>query len=189
LFGEQFRKQLSSGNNAGFSGALESSSKNKRRDGMLPLFSKNGNKQRGLIELRKAFNLEPYELDLYPEHCAQEWASDKASEETEESAQGRVGEHPITGNTIATFNLLIKVKRKVKKTASDGETDGMMDVEGDEEKFEASLVGLVSKTCRFRSLADFQVEMPKNDEIATLLADMKNLDSMLLNSLLCISNL
>ena len=174
LFGEQFRRHLNGGNYAGGSGGLEAVVKNERRDAILPMLSKNAKKQRGLIELRKAFNLEPYELDLYPNHCMNGEAEAEGNNDEERE---RVGEHPITGNTVPTFNLLIKVKRKTRKTAS-----GEMEVDGDEEKFEfeASLVGLVNKTCRFRSLADFQVEMPQTDDVANLLADMKNLDSMLL---------
>lgn len=173
LFGEQFRRHLNGGNYAGLSGGLEAAVKNERRDAILPMLSKNAKKQRGLIELRKAFNLEPYELDLYPNHCLNGETEAEGNNEERE----RVGEHPITGNTVPTFNLLIKVKRKARKTAS-----GEMEVDREEEKFEfeASLVGLVNKTCRFRSLADFQVEMPQTDDVANLLADMKSLDSMLL---------
>ena len=47
-----------------------------------------------------------------------------------------------------------------------------------EEKLEATLVGVVNKTLRFRTLADFQIEMPQDDDISKLVSYMVDLDGI-----------
>ena len=139
---------------------------NSNRDAILGMLCKSGSEQRGLIELRKAFNVEPFQLDIYPNNC---------NEYGQNNEMRRVADHPITGNTIPTYNLLIKVKKRRRKNAN-RKAANVADNPEDDEKIEASLVGLVNKTCRFRSLADFQVEMPKDDDIANLMTGLINLD-------------
>lgn len=65
--------------------------------------------------------------------------------------------HPINGDVIATTNLLLKVtRRRRKKNAADMEVDQPEhDPDVDErnaEGFEAEIVGLITKTCRFRGV-------------------------------------
>ncbi|KAJ3415690.1 tau 95 subunit of transcription factor TFIIIC [Chytridiales sp. JEL 0842] len=72
--------------------------------------------------------------------------------------------HPITGEVVETADLLLKVTRKRRKrpTGSNGtycEDDYMMKTE---------VVGMVSKTCRFRALADFQYLVNPEDPMYKL---------------------
>ncbi|KAK6097683.1 tau 95 subunit of transcription factor TFIIIC [Batrachochytrium dendrobatidis] len=78
--------------------------------------------------------------------------------------------HPISGDVIPTANLLLKVvKRTNRKT---GETT-----------MEHHIAGLVSKTCRFRGMADFQYEVDPDDPLVKLRYKMETLDVKTLDEL------
>ncbi|KAJ3217872.1 tau 95 subunit of transcription factor TFIIIC [Dinochytrium kinnereticum] len=72
--------------------------------------------------------------------------------------------HPIFGDVINTSNLLLKITRKRKK--------GRRSSEGHDPKddfvVKTEIVGVVTKTCRFRSIADFQIIPNPTDPVTIL---------------------
>ncbi|KAH6915161.1 RNA polymerase III transcription factor IIIC subunit-domain-containing protein [Coprinopsis sp. MPI-PUGE-AT-0042] len=83
---------------------------------------------------------------------------------------GKPFSHPIPGDVVNTNNLLLKVTRRRRK-AKDG-----MSNEGIVGEYKAEVVGVVSKTVRFRSMADFQYTPDMNDPISKLRLAMDNMD-------------
>nr|KAJ3421094.1 tau 95 subunit of transcription factor TFIIIC [Polyrhizophydium stewartii] len=71
--------------------------------------------------------------------------------------------HSIAGDILPTANLLLRVVRRTNKRT--GETT-----------IEHRVAGVVSKTCRFRALADFQFETDPTDPIVQLRHQMQDLD-------------
>ncbi|GAB5592501.1 tau 95 subunit of transcription factor TFIIIC [Umbelopsis nana] len=66
--------------------------------------------------------------------------------------------HGISGNVVNTRNLLLKVTRQVKKS------DPSVQV-GD---YNAEIIGNVTKTCRFRDMADYQFLVPPENRIVAV---------------------
>ncbi|KAL1915198.1 uncharacterized protein VTP21DRAFT_7474 [Calcarisporiella thermophila] len=77
--------------------------------------------------------------------------------------------HPIHGDVVPTANLLMKVTRRRKKK------EGKL-IEGDRGEIKAEIVGLVTRTCRFRALADYQYIPDADDPVAKLRRDIENAD-------------
>ncbi|KAJ1894791.1 tau 95 subunit of transcription factor TFIIIC [Kickxella alabastrina] len=79
--------------------------------------------------------------------------------------------HPISGEIVATENLLIKVTRHIKKVKG-------RPLDGTEKSIQTSaqIVGVIEKTARFRKLADFQYVMPRNDPLTTLTRVLQGMD-------------
>ncbi|KAI0092586.1 RNA polymerase III transcription factor IIIC subunit-domain-containing protein [Irpex rosettiformis] len=76
--------------------------------------------------------------------------------------------HPIPGEVLPASNILLKVsKRRLKKKNSKSEIVG-------EYKIEA--VGVVAKSARFRSMADYQYNANMNDAVSQLRTSMDMMD-------------
>ncbi|KAI8325334.1 hypothetical protein GQ54DRAFT_6627 [Martensiomyces pterosporus] len=78
--------------------------------------------------------------------------------------------HPINGEVVATQNLLLKVKRRVRKPRNGTEQ------QNNEVKTTVEAVGVIDKTVRFRKLADFQYIYPKSDPIVQFSKTLRDLD-------------
>ncbi|KAH9269136.1 hypothetical protein BASA83_008887 [Batrachochytrium salamandrivorans] len=76
---------------------------------------------------------------------------------------GDIFMHPVSGEIISTSNLLLKVVRRTNRRTG-------------ECTLEHRIVGAVSKTCRFRALADFQYAVDPEDPLVKLRYKMENLD-------------
>ncbi|OBZ84692.1 Transcription factor tau subunit sfc1 [Choanephora cucurbitarum] len=72
--------------------------------------------------------------------------------------------HPIKGDIVPTSKLLVKVTRRVKKKKQQQEEEE----EEEEGPYTIEMMGTVSKTLRFRALADFQYHVPSDDRIRQL---------------------
>ncbi|KAJ3327941.1 tau 95 subunit of transcription factor TFIIIC [Blyttiomyces sp. JEL0837] len=80
--------------------------------------------------------------------------------------------HPLIGEVISTSNLVLKVtRRKRKKPTGPNGTFAPQDQE-----MKTEVVGTVTKTCRFRALADYQYIMDRDDPIFKLRQSMGNYD-------------
>jgi len=83
--------------------------------------------------------------------------------------------HPIPGDVVHTNNILLKVvKRKRKRRDGEGVIEGGSNEPVGEYTVEA--VGIIPKTVRFRSMADFQFQPDMNDPIAKLRTAMDAMD-------------
>ncbi|KAJ2550040.1 tau 95 subunit of transcription factor TFIIIC [Coemansia sp. RSA 1933] len=72
--------------------------------------------------------------------------------------------HPINGDVVPTQNLLIKVKRRARvPRRRDSQTATETSSSTSHTSTTAEVVGIISKTVRFRKLADFQVVPPPSD--------------------------
>ncbi|KAG2118940.1 RNA polymerase III transcription factor IIIC subunit-domain-containing protein [Suillus discolor] len=74
--------------------------------------------------------------------------------------------HPIPGDIVSTNNILLKVVRR-KRRNPNGECVG---------EFTAEAVGVIPKTARFRSMADYQFQPDMNDPLAQLRLAMDRMD-------------
>ncbi|KAJ2691478.1 tau 95 subunit of transcription factor TFIIIC [Coemansia sp. RSA 1285] len=90
--------------------------------------------------------------------------------------------HPINGNVVATQNLLIKVKRRTrvpKRKDSDGRQSllaGEAAAAAGPVETSAEIVGIIDKTVRFRSLADFQFVPAPSDPLWGFTDMLQSLD-------------
>ncbi|KAF5363359.1 hypothetical protein D9756_000874 [Leucocoprinus leucothites] len=78
--------------------------------------------------------------------------------------------HPIPGDVVGTNNLVLKVtkrRKKVQPGQNQGPTIG---------EYKAEVVGVMSKTVRFRSMVDFQFEPESTDPISKLRKAMHEMD-------------
>ncbi|EPQ59371.1 hypothetical protein GLOTRDRAFT_70737 [Gloeophyllum trabeum ATCC 11539] len=81
--------------------------------------------------------------------------------------------HPIPGENVPTNNILLKVvKRKRKKLNPAHDEEGQTHV-GD---YKVEAVGVVSKTVRFRSMADFQYQPDAQDPVVKLRNALDKMD-------------
>lgn len=80
--------------------------------------------------------------------------------------------HPLPGDLVPTNNVLLKiVKRRLKRPPDD---DGSQkEITGE---YTAAAVGVIPKTARFRSMADFQYQPPQDDPLSKLRNAMTALD-------------
>ncbi|OJA20879.1 hypothetical protein AZE42_00865 [Rhizopogon vesiculosus] len=74
--------------------------------------------------------------------------------------------HPIPGDIVGTSNILLKVVRR-KRRHPDGECIG---------EFTAEAMGIIPKTARFRSMADYQFQPNMDDPLAQLRLAMDRMD-------------
>ncbi|KAJ1663353.1 tau 95 subunit of transcription factor TFIIIC [Coemansia sp. RSA 1813] len=83
--------------------------------------------------------------------------------------------HPINGNVVPTQNLLIKVKRRtrVPRRNNGHSTDGTAAAPAETT---AEVVGIIDKTVRFRTLADFQFISPPSDPLWKISEMLQSLD-------------
>ncbi|KAI0306927.1 RNA polymerase III transcription factor IIIC subunit-domain-containing protein [Multifurca ochricompacta] len=80
--------------------------------------------------------------------------------------------HPLPGDLVSTNNILLKVvKRKLKRPPTNDESQ--KEVVGE---YTAAAVGVIPKTARFRSMADFQYQPPHDDPLSKLRRAMTALD-------------
>lgn len=100
--------------------------------------------------------------------------------------------HPVPGDVVSTSNLLLKVVKR-KRRRVEGQAEG-----GVVGEYTAEVVGVVSKTVRFRSeysiivcacgytkggctgMVDYQYKIDMNDPVAKLRLAMDNMDGKLL---------
>ncbi|KAF9221850.1 hypothetical protein BS17DRAFT_784069 [Gyrodon lividus] len=79
--------------------------------------------------------------------------------------------HPIPGDVVGTSNILIKVtKRKRRKVDGDRQSEGIIG------EYIAEAVGVILKTARFRSMADYQFQPDMSDPVAQLRLAMDRMD-------------
>ncbi|PPQ95507.1 hypothetical protein CVT26_008535 [Gymnopilus dilepis] len=78
--------------------------------------------------------------------------------------------HPIPGDVVGANNLLLKVvKRKRKRSAENSDAPPIGE-------YTAEVVGVMSKTARFRSMVDYQFFPNPDDPITKLRMAMNNMD-------------
>ncbi|KAF8450806.1 RNA polymerase III transcription factor IIIC subunit-domain-containing protein [Boletus edulis BED1] len=75
--------------------------------------------------------------------------------------------HPIPGDVVGTSNILIKVTKRKRRRVDD---DGVI---GD---YIAEPLGIILKTARFRTMADYQFQPDMSDPIARLRLAMDRMD-------------
>ncbi|KIJ70265.1 hypothetical protein HYDPIDRAFT_78440 [Hydnomerulius pinastri MD-312] len=81
--------------------------------------------------------------------------------------------HPIPGDVVGTSNILVKVtKRKRRRVDGDGLPEGIIG------EYTAEPVGVVLKTARFRSMADYQFQPDMSDPVAQLRLAMDRMDAV-----------
>ncbi|KAJ3075678.1 tau 95 subunit of transcription factor TFIIIC [Podochytrium sp. JEL0797] len=80
--------------------------------------------------------------------------------------------HPILGEVISTSNLLLRVSKKRKKVPS-GPNGTYLETDY---RFDTEIVGLVTKTGRFRALADFQYLVNPEDPMFKLKQSLNEFD-------------
>ncbi|KAJ3564349.1 hypothetical protein NP233_g8347 [Leucocoprinus birnbaumii] len=78
--------------------------------------------------------------------------------------------HPIPGDVVGTNNLVLKVTKRRKKSQP-GQTQ-----DSPAGEYKAEVVGIMSKTVRFRSMVDFQFEPEAADPISKLRKSMHDMD-------------
>ncbi|KAJ3558658.1 hypothetical protein NM688_g793 [Phlebia brevispora] len=76
--------------------------------------------------------------------------------------------HPIAGEVITTNNILLKVVKRKRKQSRD--QDGTMG------EYIVEAMGVVPKTARFRSMADYQYRFSREDSISKLRYAMQTMD-------------
>ncbi|KAG6837927.1 hypothetical protein H0H93_008321 [Arthromyces matolae] len=75
--------------------------------------------------------------------------------------------HPIPGDVVPTNNILLKVVKKRRKHRMEDGAIGEYTIEA---------VGVIPKTARFRSIADYQYQPNMNDPVSKLRVAMDNMD-------------
>ncbi|CAG8779307.1 16399_t:CDS:2, partial [Cetraspora pellucida] len=74
--------------------------------------------------------------------------------------------HPINGDIIPTANLLLKVTRRRKKVKNHHMRRDSDDHDEESDKdINFEIMGIISKTCRFRGMADYQYVPNPNDSV------------------------
>ncbi|PCH41610.1 hypothetical protein WOLCODRAFT_17227 [Wolfiporia cocos MD-104 SS10] len=81
--------------------------------------------------------------------------------------------HPVPGEVVPTNNILLRVVKRRRKRR-DGDTGGNGD--GSVGEYTVQAVGVVSKTARFRSMADYQFQPSMSDPVAKLRSAMDDMD-------------
>ncbi|KAJ2399358.1 tau 95 subunit of transcription factor TFIIIC [Coemansia sp. RSA 2559] len=84
--------------------------------------------------------------------------------------------HPINGNVIPTQNLLVKVKRRTRVPRHKDNNHSTSKTAAGDTETTAEIVGIITKTVRFRMLADFQVVPPPSDPLWTFSEILPSLD-------------
>ncbi|KAI0771512.1 RNA polymerase III transcription factor IIIC subunit-domain-containing protein [Trametes elegans] len=77
--------------------------------------------------------------------------------------------HPISGEIVPTSNIVLKVVKR-KKKHKNGDADAPVG------EYTIEAVGVVPKTARFRSMADFQYQPDMSDPVAHLRKAMDTMD-------------
>ncbi|KAJ2079110.1 tau 95 subunit of transcription factor TFIIIC [Coemansia sp. RSA 988] len=80
--------------------------------------------------------------------------------------------HPINGEIISTENLLLKVKRRVRRPKGKDDTS----THEKRTSSTAEIVAVLDKTVRFRKLADFQYLMTKDDPLSQFSDALTNIN-------------
>ncbi|KND00444.1 transcription factor TFIIIC subunit TFC1 [Spizellomyces punctatus DAOM BR117] len=83
--------------------------------------------------------------------------------------------HPINGDIINTGNLLLKVTRRRKKRK--GTKAHSPPMEESPADVKTQIIGTVTKTCRFRAIADYQWIPDQNDPIVQLRRSMHTFEA------------
>ncbi|KAF6762779.1 RNA polymerase III transcription factor IIIC subunit-domain-containing protein [Ephemerocybe angulata] len=78
--------------------------------------------------------------------------------------------HPIPGDVVNTNNLLLKVTKRRRKRREGESEDAVLG------EYKAEIVGVTSKTVRFRSMVDYQFLPDMNDPISQLRVAMEKMD-------------
>ncbi|TPX55541.1 hypothetical protein PhCBS80983_g05232 [Powellomyces hirtus] len=89
--------------------------------------------------------------------------------------------HPINGEIIHTANILLRVTTRRRRQKSMGPSgDKRQDTvrrDNQEPKVTTTFLGTVTKTCRFRAIADYQWLIDPNDPMGQLRRSMHNFDA------------
>ncbi|KAK0468020.1 RNA polymerase III transcription factor IIIC subunit-domain-containing protein [Desarmillaria tabescens] len=78
--------------------------------------------------------------------------------------------HPIPGEVVASNAILLKVVKRKKKEKTEGAEDGFIG------EYTTEAVGVIPKTIRFRSLADYQYQPDVEDPMSKLRMSMSSMD-------------
>ncbi|CAG8510837.1 483_t:CDS:10 [Ambispora gerdemannii] len=87
--------------------------------------------------------------------------------------------HPINGDIVPTANFLVKVTRrrkKQKKNDNDSNSHQRESDTTDESNIKYEVMGIISKTCRFRGMADFQYIVNANNPIRDFRKSLERFD-------------
>ncbi|KAF8605517.1 hypothetical protein BDV93DRAFT_439107 [Ceratobasidium sp. AG-I] len=87
--------------------------------------------------------------------------------------------HPVTGDVVGTNKLLVKVVTRRKKRSvgdRDSEAQPNEDTTQSTGTYSAEIVGVIPKTVRFRSMADFQYQPDEDDYLVQMRHAMDRLD-------------
>ncbi|PPQ95004.1 hypothetical protein CVT25_000241 [Psilocybe cyanescens] len=87
--------------------------------------------------------------------------------------------HPIPGDIVPANNLLLKVRRRKRKQSAASPLHSANGLVGE---YTAEVVGIVSKTVRFRSMVDYQYFPEPNDPVSSLRMAMSEMDVNYLSS-------
>ncbi|KAI0721934.1 RNA polymerase III transcription factor IIIC subunit-domain-containing protein [Cerioporus squamosus] len=78
--------------------------------------------------------------------------------------------HPVSGEVVPTSNIVLKVVKRKRKRKDGDSYDGPIG------EYTVQAVGVVPKTARFRSMADFQYQPDMSDPVAQLRSSMDTMD-------------
>ncbi|RDX53075.1 hypothetical protein OH76DRAFT_1453987 [Lentinus brumalis] len=78
--------------------------------------------------------------------------------------------HPVSGEVVPTSNIVLKVVKR-KRRRKEGSLD-----DGSIGEYTVQAVGVIPKTARFRSMADFQYQPEMSDPVAQLRSSMDTMD-------------
>ncbi|KAI0053086.1 hypothetical protein FA95DRAFT_1579753 [Auriscalpium vulgare] len=85
--------------------------------------------------------------------------------------------HPIPGDIVATNNIVLKVvKRKRRKANPTENASGDNSCEAVVDEYTATAIGVIPKTARFRSMADYQFQPEVEDPISKLRVAIGEMD-------------
>ncbi|CAG8544001.1 680_t:CDS:10, partial [Ambispora leptoticha] len=83
--------------------------------------------------------------------------------------------HPINGDIVPTANFLVKVTRRRKKQKKNEDRQSESDIT-DESNIKYEIKGIISKTCRFRGMADFQYIVNSDNPIRNFRKSLERFD-------------
>ncbi|EEB93511.1 hypothetical protein MPER_07817, partial [Moniliophthora perniciosa FA553] len=84
--------------------------------------------------------------------------------------------HAVPGEVVPTNSIVLKVTRRKRKRVANESNAGNGDVSQVVGEYKAEPIGVLSKTVRFRSMVDFQLQPDTNNPISELRSAMDNMD-------------
>ncbi|KAH7904035.1 transcription factor IIIC, subunit 5, partial [Hygrophoropsis aurantiaca] len=81
--------------------------------------------------------------------------------------------HPVPGDIVATNNIVVKIVKRKRKKPDGSANPGEEPIIGE---YTAEAIGVIHKTARFRSMADYQYQPDMNDPLVDLRLAMDRMD-------------